>query len=160
MVVTPQKVGVLVIFIIVLIVLIKLIVPEINYTISSIDNVQYLVRNLPDKDKASDMLATINMKIQHLIKSLNDDKDDYSEYAEYINQLTRRIKGVTISESAKYSKYTSYSVNKGDEIVFCLRSNDTNKMHEQGIKIGIYNKIDFNSEPTEYCGMIITESII
>lgn len=35
-----------------------------------------------------------------------------------------------IRESSAYSRYTSYSINKGEELVFCLRSKTNNKLHD------------------------------
>jgi len=35
---------------------------------------------------------------------------------------------------------------------FCLTGNT--------IELNLYNKIDFNNKPEEYCGMYITDSII
>ena len=34
------------------------------------------------------------------------------------------------------------------------------KLTEEAIKIGIYKKIDYSSQPTEYCGMILSSSIV
>jgi predicted metal-dependent hydrolase len=39
-------------------------------------------------------------------------------------RLIENFKPNNISESSKNSKYTSYSLNKGEKIVFCLRSKD------------------------------------
>ena len=44
-----------------------------------------------------------------------------------------------ISESTKDNKYTSYSVNKGEKIVFCLRSRDEkNKLVDINIMMFVY----------------------
>ena len=101
-------------------------------------------------------------------------------------------------ESTPDAEYTSYSVNKGEQIYFCLRakSEDETKNerlakhnimmfvalhemshlmtksvgHEQefwdnfkillkiGIKIGIYQHVDFNRQPVDYCGTKITDT--
>jgi len=90
---------------------------------------------------------------------------------------------------------TSYSVNKGEELSFCLRSKKTGELHDinlltyvgiheishiacpeighgdlfkkifrmfalEGVNIGIYKKVDYSEIPIEYCGMILSSSII
>ena len=127
---------------------------------------------------------------------LDTNKEEYSEYREYIEQLVRKIGDININESSEDSMYTSYSVNKGEQIVFCLRSKkNKNKIHDLNlvmyvalheishvacpefghtqlfkkifafftrvaIDIGIYKKINFRIDPLEYCGLIISDSII
>ena len=43
--------------------------------------------------------------------------------------IQKRLPKSIIKESSANSEYTSYSVNKGEELVFCLRSKVTNKLH-------------------------------
>lgn len=192
----PQKVGVVVIVLIILVIFVRLVGSEINYVKATLDNNDYLVRNLPDNKQAANMLAQIKQNIHSLINYLNEHHEQFKEYQEYLTQLNDRIKNVVISESSDDNQYTSYSVNKGEEIVFCLRSRvDKNKFHGLnlimyvalhelahvacpefghtplfkkifsflttiGINIGIYHKIDFDSHPTEYCGLTIADSIV
>jgi len=163
---------------------------------SDVDNKYYLVRDLNDKQRAANMLATIHKNIIKIVDILNNKKNsDYKEFEKYINQLSERANNVVISETAGNSSYTSYSVNKGEELVFCLRSKHDNNMHNMNILMyvvlheishiacpeyghtnlfkkifafitdvaishNMYNKIDFDKDPKEYCGLIITESII
>ena len=98
---------------------------------SPLDNDFYMVRDLPDKDTAVIMLSTIKLNIIKLNDYLVKNKDDkYKEYKPYIEQLNDRIQSVTIAESKESSSTTSYSVNKGEELVFCLRSKkEWNKFH-------------------------------
>lgn len=131
---TPKKVGLTILLLIMAVVLVKLAIPEINYTKSTIDGKEYLVRNADNKQDAANMLAKIRRNIDKLSIHLASIIDKLPEYREYIEQLERRIKNMVISESSADSKYTSYSVNKGDEIVFCLRSKrDTNKLHDMNL---------------------------
>src|SRR5438445_471854 len=54
-----------------------------------------------------------------------------SLYNIYIEQLKERMSNVIISESSENNGYTSYSINKGEQIVFCLRSKkDNNHLHD------------------------------
>lgn len=93
---------------------------EISLVTSEIDGETYLVRNLPDKEKAADLLANIKKKLLKLTKFL------VIKYPKSVRvkRLLKNYKPNNISESSKNSKFTSYSVNKGEKIVFCLRSRD------------------------------------
>ena len=92
------------------------------YIESDIDNRKYYVRDLPDKQKAVNILARLRLSLIQLSDHLYDNKDTkYSEYEEYISRLENKIKHVEISESSANSMYTSYSVNKGEQLIFCLR---------------------------------------
>lgn len=170
---------------------------DVTYVKSDIDGEYYLVRDLDDKQQASNLLARIKKSIIMLTNHLYSNKDTkYIEYQQYIVQLHYRIKNVVVIESSEDSVYTSYSINKGEQIVFCLRSrrikNQIHKfnllmyvvLHEMShvacpeyghtplfkrifafitgvsIEIGLYQKIDFANGPTEYCGLIITDSIV
>jgi hypothetical protein len=94
-----------------------------TYVKSTIDNKYYLVRDLPDKLIACNMLAKIKENINKLILYLDENKDTkYKEYKIYIDRLKTRINNVNISENSGKGSDTSYSVNKGDELVLCLRS--------------------------------------
>jgi len=93
---------------------------EVEYVLSSMDGRKYLVRSLPDKGDAANMLATINKNIQTLIKHLertapSDDR---------VLRMLKNYNPEVLSEGADNAKYTSYSVNKGEKLVFCLRSRD------------------------------------
>lgn len=49
----------------------------------------------------------------------------------YIYQLCSRIKNVIIKENYPNSNFTSYCVNKGEELVFCIRiSKDGGDIHD------------------------------
>ena len=127
---------------------------------SKIDNKDYLVRNLPDKQKAADTLANISKRLTILVKYINKNLDNTDEmYQNYVKQkFENKIKGNTdkeddhfkkmvhdkkkklktdlerlvknfnpnkISETTPDAKYTSYSVNKGEKIVMCIRNKKT-----------------------------------
>ena len=44
---------------------------DVKYIVSNVDNQEYLVRNLPDKQEASDLMANININLKKLIASVN-----------------------------------------------------------------------------------------
>lgn len=107
----------------------KMTNPDMTYVKSTIDNNDYLVRNVYDKQQAANTLARIRNNIlklsDNLKANINDSKN--KDYAEYINLLYSKAKNIIIVESTPDSKYTSYCVNKGEQIVFCLRTIKTKK---------------------------------
>lgn len=187
---------IIIIFIIALILLNRLHKYEVKYVKSEVDGNEYLVRDLPDKQEASNLLSEIKMNMMKLTDYVYEYRDTkYVEYKSYIEQLKRGIDKVVINESGEDSIYTSYSINKGEQIVFCLRSKYTGKLHSLNLlmyvaihemshiacpeyghttlfkkifaflltvamELNIYTKINFHSYPEEYCGLIITESIV
>ena len=100
---------------------------DVKYIVSNVDDQEYLVRNLPDKQEASDLMANININLKKLIASVNkiERQENFTdENLEDIKRLTKNYREGNISESNPGNKYTSYSINKGEKIVFCIRSKD------------------------------------
>jgi predicted metal-dependent hydrolase len=93
---------------------------EVEYIKSNIDNNLYLVRKMEDNQDAANILATIRQK---LTKLSNTCLTKYPKN-ESVIRLNEKFNPNNISETGKNSKYTSYSVNKGEKIVLCLRSRD------------------------------------
>ena len=89
------------------------------------NNIEYLVRNLPDKEEASLLLSRIRERllklVEHVHKDSNNSKND-KEHNVSLKRLKKNYKPNNITESSPGNKYTSYSINKGEKIVFCLRS--------------------------------------
>jgi hypothetical protein len=118
---------------------------------SATNGKEYKVRDLPDKQAAANLLGTIANKLQQVVDILSagsgnlpDTFDKYvrpdikglgsdSENSKYrVKKLTEklgrdiaRLKGnfnpETFNETTPDSAHTSYSVNKGEKIFFCLR---------------------------------------
>jgi len=167
-----------------------------SYVQSHIDNKYYLVRNVNNKMEAANMLARIRQNVITLSDHLFSIKDKFPEQVNHIIQLHNRVNDIIIVESTGDSEYTSYSVNKGEQIVFCIRPKQTgDKLHDmnlvmyvvlhelshvacpefghtelfkkifsfitqQAILIGMYTKVDFAKDPVDYCGMMITDSVV
>ena len=93
---------------------------EVEYVKSTVDNRIYLVRKLKTKQRAANLLAELNadaMKlINHLVAKFPDNED--------VKRLYENYSPESISEGSPDSGYTSYSVNKGEKIVLCLRQKD------------------------------------
>jgi hypothetical protein len=98
-------------------------VNQMEYVKSSVDNNTYYVRSLPDKQAAADLLAEIVKKLEMTIEAL---KRDYPDDPRTI-QVLQNFRADKISEGSENTKYTSYSINKGEKIVFCLRQKDEAK---------------------------------
>ncbi len=100
---------------------------------SDIDEKAYLVRDLEDKKLSANLLAKININMNKLNTYLYENKKNYPKYIPYIEQLNEKLKQTKIQESTDNGIYTSYSVNKGEQIIFCLRSRkdgSTGKLHD------------------------------
>ena len=128
---------------------------------------QYLVRNLPDKQDAANLLGNIAIKLEKLVEIIKSEgyENVYKKYIktdvdketstvningnknkdliegqeggsserqtlendmkmklkEDIERLINNFNSDAFSETTPDSKYTSYSVNKGEKIVFCIR---------------------------------------
>ena len=89
-----------------------------TYVTSSIDKDQYLVRNREDKEEAADILATIKKNLVSIVTFLK--KNNMSDPK--VRRLVKKYRPSKISESLPNTNYTSYSVNKGEKLVFCIRS--------------------------------------
>jgi len=93
---------------------------EVIYVKSSVDNNEYLVRNLEDKEEAANVLANLRMKLQKLCDVM---KEKYPN-DDSVKRMNERFNADNITEAGKNNQYTSYSVNKGEKIVFCIRQKD------------------------------------
>lgn len=103
---------------------------EIEYVKSAVNGKEYMVRNLPDKNEAANMLGEINNRILILQKYLLSNLDKYPKYKNYFKIMCDKINTVELSENTKKGNYTSYTINKGQEIVLCLRSKKDNNIHD------------------------------
>jgi predicted metal-dependent hydrolase len=102
------------------------------YQKSTVDNEEYFVRNLEDKSNAANTLATIKNNIKKLVSHLNNNinNNKYIKEKEYINNLVNRTKQINIIETPDDEQNTSYTINKGEKIVMCLRSKFLNQIHD------------------------------
>ena len=91
---------------------------------SSVDGNTYLVRDMPDKQEAADLLARVR---QHMQKLYNYLIATYPEKLQ-VKQLRQNFKPEPsrISESTPDAEHTSYSVNKGESVHLCLRQRQGN----------------------------------
>ena len=93
---------------------------EVEYFKSDVDERYYLVRKLPDREEAANYLARINQTLQKLVKHM---MAKYPNDADVL-RLYDNYNPESISEGSPDSGYTSYSVNKGEKIILCIRQKD------------------------------------
>ena len=93
---------------------------EVSYTKSTIDDKEYLVRNMEDKQDAANVLAGIRKKLEQICNLM---KEKYPD-DESIKRMIEKFNPDNITEAGKNNQYTSYSVNKGEKLVFCIRQKD------------------------------------
>ena len=84
---------------------------------SSFDNQEYVVRERDNKENAANLLAKLRNK---LVKFVNFLQQKYPKN-EGIQRLHTKFNPENINESSSFEKNTSYSINKGEKIVFCIR---------------------------------------
>ena len=94
---------------------------DLIYVKSKKDNKEYLVQRLPDSDKAANLISDIRNRLDKLTNYCYKKIDN-----EAVKRLKKKFNSDAIVEVGKGSKYTSYSINKGEKIVLCLRSRDGN----------------------------------
>ena len=100
---------------------------------SSLDGQTYTVRNLTDKEQAANILAKLRKNMQDLVNYVVKHKSGEDKYClGSIKLLKERFRPNKMSESPANAKFTSYSVNKGEKIFFCIRLKDeTNQLLDE-----------------------------
>jgi len=157
---------------------------------SSVNGTEYRVRKLDDKQVAADRLGETHETLKRVCKILGETHPDDKR----VIRLKNKFSYTNLSESDGNGSQTSFSINKGEKIVLCLRSKDgTNKLVDKNLLLfvalheishimttsightsefwdnfkfvlkecqgkGIYQCIDFASNPQSYCGITVTSS--
>jgi hypothetical protein len=85
---------------------------------STLDNKVYYVQNLPDKQEACNLLAKIRQNLEQVIATFKDD-NNHSDGA--FQRLVKKFNPESFQENDISADSTSYSENKGEKIVVCLR---------------------------------------
>ena len=156
----------------------------------------YVYNDSTKKEKTKllgDIIQNLFILKNHMVENINK----FPEYKVYIKQLEKNLDdtNTTINETDPNSDLTSYSVNKGEELSFCLKSKKTGKIHdinlmmyvaihelahianpeighgelfkkifrkllEEAVKLNIYRLDNYAADPVEYCGMILSSTIL
>ena len=165
---------------------------KIKYNVKSIyDNIYYKLRSKVDVLKSIYYLSYLRKIGIELLNNLNKNDLIYINNIKGFNKVTNLINYVPINETRIDSNDTSYTVNKGEQIVLCIRSKngiffDINEIiyifiHElahiicneightekfyninrflirEASRLNIYEIINYNINPVNYCGIKINE---
>ena len=98
--------------------------PKLVYVRSRVDKQIYVVRNSQDKQQAGDLLANVSKRLHKLVSKMSE---KYGKSHSGVNLLKQRFKGHEIRESLPKANQTSYSLNKGEKIVLCIRARNSAK---------------------------------
>jgi len=161
------------------------------------DKNKYLVYNDIKKNDSAILLSDVINNMFKIKDYLYENISKYPEFDQYIRQLHKNLHKdrSLIYENDPNSKLTSFSVNKGEEIAFCLRSKKTNELHqlnlimyvalhemahiacpeighgelfkkifkfltEIAIELKLYKLDNYEANPVEYCGMMLSSNIL
>ena len=98
---------------------------------ASFDNEFYLVQNKNDKSQCANKLAYLKHIIIQLRDYLSAHINEYPDHVSDIKKFISRTQIINLKERPEFeTEYTSYTVNKGDVIVMCLRSSVLDKIHD------------------------------
>jgi len=89
---------------------------------SSVDNEKYTVQIKEDSKEAADLIAKIKQRIITLIEHM---EKTFGISDERVANLKNNFRPDRLKEGVDTPGYTSYSVNKGEQIVLCLRNKDS-----------------------------------
>lgn len=93
------------------------------------DGNTYHVQNLPDKQSACELMATIRENLDTLITHYKEDPASMADPR--VKVMVDRFKPNNMVENDLESDSTSYSENKGEKIVVCLRDKYTKKLVDE-----------------------------
>ena len=124
---------------------------KMDNVISTFDNKTYEVQKKDDSEEAANLLAKIREKIMVLVGHL---KMSYPSDPR-IERINNNFKSDRIKEGIQKPGVTSYSINKGEQIVLCLRTNNklmdiNNTPNSNKNEISIDNQIFCNIERNEH----------
>jgi hypothetical protein len=103
---------------------------DLTYVTCPLDGVSYRVRNLPDKERAAELLARTRSKLFTACELMKQRHGSNPR----VQRMVERFKSTQLAEAEGSEKNTSYSINKGDKIVLCLRQKDgSNRMVDENL---------------------------
>lgn len=93
---------------------------KIETVVSKIDNNEYEVQIKEDSQEAADLIAQIRQRLMTLVEHM------YKTYPSEARTMRMKanFRPNNIKEGIDDPNYTSYSINKGEKIVLCLRTNN------------------------------------
>lgn len=102
-----------------------------NLTTVQVGGRAWRVQDMPDKTEAAMLLARIHANISKLMQDYKSNPG-YEQDAP-ARRLLERFKVDNIMENSISSSYTSYSENKGEKLILCLRDKDSSSypLHDE-----------------------------
>jgi len=88
---------------------------------SDVDDREYTVQIKKDAKDAADLIAKIRQRLVLLVDHL---AKVYGSGDDRVAMLKKNFQPERLKEGVDTPGYTSYSINKGEQIVLCLRTND------------------------------------
>jgi len=103
---------------------------------SQLNSNEYRVQNRFDKKIAADKMAEINKTIRTIQKVLQHSHGD----DERVIRMNKRLNKTKLQETINKQNESSYTINKGEIMSFCLRNKDhekreTDEFHEKNILV-------------------------
>jgi hypothetical protein len=93
--------------------------PQNNVEVKASDGKTYRVQNLPDKQDAAERMAEIRSNLEKIIEHVKQYHED--PYKRLVEKFNPNV----LEENDLGAQSTSYSENKGEKIVICLRDKTT-----------------------------------
>ncbi len=94
---------------------------------SNVDGKIYKVRDMPDKQQAADLLATVRLRLVKLCDYLEQRYPDKPQVKQMIRNFHEDPQRYL--EATPDAQHTSYSVNKGESVHLCLREREGANEH-------------------------------
>jgi hypothetical protein len=103
---------------------------KLNKNLKLVEN-NIFVQNNEKFNTSSGILLQVFNNMLLLRNTLYKNKEKYKDYKIYIENLYNNFNENTIiKENYNESNYTSYTVNKGEEMIFCIKSRRNNEYHD------------------------------
>lgn len=92
--------------------------------VTAFDGNRYYVRDTERKQETADTLARLNLKVLSLLETLQSQTNQSNPH--FLTRLVTKYNPQRLSEGKVDKRYSSYTVDKGKEVVLCMRTRDAN----------------------------------
>jgi len=99
---------------------------EVRSVEAKLNKKKYIVLNRIDAKDAANILAEISIRLGKMQTYLEKNHNNQ----ESLKKIKEKFNPQNISEGSPDSQYTSYTINKGEKMVFCIRDKETKKLHD------------------------------
>lgn len=101
--------------------------------VEAYDGRMYLVRDVPTKKDTADMMAALNAKVLFLLRQMKQS----GAKPVMVARLVQRYRPEVLAEGRIHKKLTSYTVNKGERVVLCMRSRDADSLYPENVLFSV-----------------------